>query len=202
MRISTYALLAGLAGALPASAETVLSEVTGNWAAPANDGFYYRALLTHEGDYLRLRIFEGMSADALPAEPTFDSPRIAYASTLPEARDWLEVGPEGQLFLNSVAVNESHVYSERLWVHHMDNQVTVMGYETYNNGPDAVASMPANPFTCWGTHCYSCVADVWDGTSAIGDEPYAHISAPVEAINAATWTPETIYELGLCPAPD
>jgi hypothetical protein len=188
--------------ACAAQAETLLSDVTGNWAAPANNGFFYRAVLTREGDFLRLRIHEGMDAGALPSEPAFDNPQIAYASALPGARDWLEVGPEGQLLLNSVAANEGYVYSERLRIHHMDDQITVMGYAAYNNGPDGAASVPDDPFTCWSASCYSCVSDVWDGMSAVDGQPFARITPPVEAINAATWTPDTIYELGLCPAPN
>ncbi|WP_267633637.1 hypothetical protein [Frigidibacter sp. RF13] len=202
MRLSLLPLLASLAGALPAAADTILSDVTGNWAAPQNNGFYYRAVLSQDGDYLRLRLYEGMAADGLPTEPTFDNPKIAYASTRPGAKDWLEVAPDGQLLLNGLTVNESHVYSDRLSIRHMDNQITVMGFATYNNGPDAVASMPDDPFTCWGTNCYSCVADVWEGLSVVGGKPYTRIDAAFEAINAAIWTPDTIYELGLCPAPD
>ena len=109
-------------------AETVLSDVTGNWAAPKNDGYFYRAVLTQEGEYLRLRIYQGMSADTIEAEPQFDNPKIAYAaaSAGPGGKDWLEVGAQGELYLSDLTVNEGYAYTERLMIRMMDNQFTAM----------------------------------------------------------------------------
>lgn len=191
-----------IAGA--AHAETVLSEVTGNWAGPAQNGFFYRAVLTQDEQYLRLRIYQGTSADRIETEPQFDNAKIAYVSggVGGRGKDWLEVGAQGQLNLLSAATNEGYAYSERLTIQMMDNQFTAMAYGLYNNGPESVASMPASPVGCWTADCYSCEADLWNGTAVAGGEQIPVPAAGFEALNASDWTPERVYELGFCPAPN
>ena len=181
-----------------AEAETVVGEVTGNWAAPKNDGYYYRAILTDEGEFLRLRIYQGMSADAIESEPQFDNARISHGF----GRDRLEVGPNGELYLSSLGITEGYAYSERLVIQMMDNQFTATAYEWYNNGPDSASSMPEDPFQCWGEACYSCKADLWNHTAVAGREAVAVPDHDFEALNASDWSPTRIFELGYCPAPD
>ncbi|HQY44955.1 MAG TPA: hypothetical protein PK450_12345 [Paracoccaceae bacterium] len=198
-----YLPLAFVLAATTAHAETVLSDVTGNWAAPENNGYFYRAVLTSDGDYLRLRIYEGMAADTLEAEPMFDNPKIAYATgSTPGGKDWLEVGPTGALLLNSVTVNEGYVYSDQLTLSHMDNMIAAMSYWHSNNGPDAAATVPDDPFTCWAEGCYSCAADLWNGTAVAGGDQITAGQGLYEELNASFWTPESIYDLGFCPAPN
>ncbi|MCU0829417.1 MAG: hypothetical protein MUE52_19030 [Tabrizicola sp.] len=191
-----------LAGA--AQAETVLSEVTGNWAGSSNAGFFFRAVLSQEGDYLRLRIHQGMAADEIEAEPQFDNDRIAYApgGGAGGGNAWLEVGSTGALHLIGVSTTEGYAYSEALSIQFMDNQFTVMAYGMYNNGPDSVASMPETPVGCWAEGCYSCEADLWNQTALAGGEMIAVPPHDSEAANASAWTPERVYELGYCPAPN
>lgn len=185
-------------------AETVLSDVTGNWAAPKNDGYFYRAVLTQEGEYLRLRIYQGMSADTIEAEPQFDNPKIAYAaaSAGPGGKDWLEVGAQGELYLSDLTVNEGYAYTERLMIRMMDNQFTAMAFEQTNNGPDSVATMPDHPVGCWTDSCYSCKADLWNVSAVAGGESITLSQPDFAALNASLWTPDRIYELGFCPAPN
>lgn len=185
-------------------AETVLSEVTGNWAAPENNGFFYRAVLTQSGENLRLRIYQGMSADTIEAEPQFDNDKIAYASGSGAGggNDWLEVDANGALHLIGVTTVEGYAYSEKLTIQFMDNQFTAMAFGMYNNGPDSVASMPENPVGCWTGQCYSCEADLWNQSAVAGGEKIQVPEHDFEALNASGWTPERIYELGYCPAPN
>lgn len=193
-----------LALASAARAETVLSDVTGNWAAPQNDGFYYRAVLTDEGEMLRLRIYQGLTADGIETEPQLDNGGIAYASAKAGdgGRDWLEVGPNGELFLNSYVVNDSYVYTERLTIQLMDNQFTAMAFEQHNNGSVAAEAMPESPVGCFSGQCYSCEADLWNQSAVAGGEKIAVPAQDMEALNASSWTPGRAAELGYCPAAD
>jgi hypothetical protein len=196
--LSLFAILLSSA----ARAETVISEVTGNWAAPQNDGFYYRAVLSEAGDTLRLRIFQGMTADTIEAEPQFDNAAISYASRAAGGKDWLEVGADGALHLIGVTPNDGYAYSEKLTIQFMDNQFTAMAYGMYNNGPGSVASMPESPVGCWAEGCYSCEADLWNRTAIAGGEKMAVPEHDFEALNASSWTPDRVYQLGYCPAPN
>lgn len=203
MRLSLLSLPVLLAaGAV--QAETVLGDVTGNWAAPENNGFYYRAVLTEEGENLRLRIYQGMTADAIEAEPQFDNAAIAYASGsgAGDGKDWLEVGPKGELHLNSLTANDGYAYTERLTIQFMDNQFTVMAFEQHNNGSDSAATMPEDPVGCWTGQCYSCEADLWNHSAVAGGEQMSIPEHDFEALNASSWGPERIFELGYCPAPN
>ncbi len=195
------ACVAFLLLASPACAETVLSEVTGNWAAPENNGFYYRAALSGEGSELRLKIWQGMSPEGLEGAPALDNRGIAYAGPAPGDRQWLEVTPSGALQLSSLTEVEGYLYAERLTLSMMDFQFTVMAYEFYNN-PFRSTPVPADPFQCFTADCYSCVANVWDGTATAAGAPVAVPQRDFEAINAALWTPDSIYRLGFCPAPN
>lgn len=194
-------LIAALLAACPAAAQDVLSDVTGNWAAPENNGFYYRAVLTAEGDRLRLRIFQGMAPDAIESEPQFDNPAIAYRSPDPGGRDWLEVTETGALELKTVALVDGYLYSERTTIRMMDFQFTVMDYAAYNNALQSVPP-PDDVWQCFTEACYACEADVWTGTSVAGGEPQDVPEMDFEARNASYWTPERVFELGFCPAPN
>lgn len=194
-------LLAALFLASPATAEEILGDVSGNWAAPANDGFHYRAMLTSDGEYLRLRIWQGPIAGEFGPEPQLDNPRIAYASGAANGRNWLEVSPNGALQVNSVLQLDGYLYSERLTLRMMDFQFTTMAYAFYNN-PVAADAVPDQPFQCHGESCYSCEADLWNASAMAAGERVAVPRPDFEALNASLWTPESIYQLGFCPAPN
>ncbi len=200
--------LPALLFAATVQAEVVLSEVSGNWAAPQNDGFYYRAVLTQEGEHLRLRIYQGGGADSIESEPQFDNARIGYFDAAPsnDNRDWLEVGSKGELYLTSLTLREGYLYTERLTIQMMDNQFTAMGYLWSNDwskrDPNWEAPASSDMTGCTSDTCYSCEADLWNGKAVAGGEAISVPKADFEALNASLWTPERVYELGYCPGPD
>ncbi len=188
-------IFAVLPAATPAVSQDVLSDGTGNWAAPEKNGFCYRAVLTAEGDRLWLRIFQGMAPDAIGSEPQFDNPAIAYRSPAPGGRDWLEVTETGALEMKAVAVVDGYIHSERTTIRMMDFQFTVMDYAACNNALKS-APPPDDVWQCFAEACYACEADVWTGTAVAGGEPQDVPEMDFEARNASCWTPERVFELG------
>ena len=68
--------------ALPAAAQTVLSEASGNWAGSSGEGFTFLARLTQNEDKARLVIWGGGPGSAAVAEgdPQFDNREIALGA--------------------------------------------------------------------------------------------------------------------------
>jgi hypothetical protein len=189
--------------AAPAAAQNVLSEVTGNWAAPGTDGFYFRAVLTAEGDMTRLRIWQGMAPDDLGDDPQFDNPNIALLSGGRNAQDWLEFDEAtGELRLLNLSETDGYHYVTELVIQYLDNQFTTKRYGFYNNYPDGGDIAPADPASCWSDACYSCEADIRGGKGIAGTQTYTIPQRPFEDLNASLWQPGREWEIGACPAPD
>lgn len=92
--------------------------------------------------------------------------------------------------------------SRRLTIRMMDNQFTAMAYAWYNNGPGSAASVPADPFQCWGDSCYSCEADLWNLSAIAGGAARDVPAHDFEALNASEWSSGWVFQLGYCPGPD
>jgi hypothetical protein len=195
------AALAVLISVLPACAEEALSEARGNWAGPGNQGFFYRAVLSQEGEALRLRIWQALSEAEVEANLQFDNPEIAWAPAGDSARAWIEALPEGGLALNILSFVEGYMYSERLIIASMDGQITAMSFASYNN-PLRSAVAPEDAFQCFSEACYSCEADLWNGTALADGEAIQAPPHDFEALNAAYWNGARVFELGFCPAPN
>lgn len=178
----------------------VVSEVTGNWAAPENDGYFYRAVLSDEGQGLRLRIWQGMSPDAIDDDPQFDNTGIiGLRGGETVDRAWLEVGATGELILTETSAVENYLYTERLTIRMLDNQFTAVAYLWSNDWGGGAAP---GAFGCLSEACYACEADLWNGTAKAGDEVVAVPEHDFEALNASWWSPVRAVELVFCPGPD
>lgn len=199
--IPAAALLAVLS-ASPLAAQDVLGDLRGNWAAPANDGFSYRAVLTRQDGALRLRIWQAPDVAGVDANLQFDNAQIARHS-VDDAIDraWIEVLPNGALALNTLTYVEGYLYSERLILSFMDNQFTATAFASYNNW-DLPATLPADPFRCLSASCYACEADLWNGSATAGGERITPPPQDAEALNASYWTDTRVFELGFCPQAD
>ena len=192
-RLATAMLLA----ATPIHAETDPQSVRGNWGDGA-DQAGYQAILTPEGDFLRLQVFAVAQDGTVDAQPLVDNPAILDRSSRPGARAWLAPSPDGTLAVNTVMINDSYTYSDRLTLALVEGQVTVIRQDMFNVYP--VGGQPASdPFSCDGG-CYACQADLRAGT--VQDGLNTLPIPPLAALDAATWGPEQIYDLGFCPRPD
>ncbi len=176
---------------LPAFAQTPLSEVSGNWAGPSNQGFYFLARLTQNRDRSRLTIWGG-STEGVPSgqgDPDFDNDAIALGAFA--TRQALEVfdTPYGSIlqvvteFADEEAEGRSVVQLQFL-----DNQYTVVGYyhlsNFYNPG--------GTPFS---TEC-----DVDLRRMMTIDQGRERALEPVasEALNASEWTWDAAFDRGYC----
>lgn len=187
-RLTALALAAALA--LPASAQTILSEATGNWAGASKQGFTFRAQLSQNRDKARLTIWRGM--DSIPAasgDPDFDNTQIdlgAFAT-----RQELEVFENNDSTTLQVVTEFADEEAEGrsvVQIQFIDNQYTVVGYyhrsKFYNPGGE--------PFT------YECDVDLWNMVSI--DDGKQRQLEPVgfEALNASDWTFSAAFDRGFC----
>ncbi|MGL4311749.1 MAG: hypothetical protein ACRCSU_14825 [Paracoccaceae bacterium] len=191
MKYVTIAL--GLLAAAPACAQDVLSEVSGNWAAPKNDGFYYRATLTPDGEYVRLRIYQGATPDLTEADLQLDNSGIGSLMTIGvDLVNELRVGPDGRLTIHASGADESYGFSEEIDIHYIDNQFTVVGYR------QAITELNQMPDTA--EEDYACEVKpaegkiLWAGI----ENPFPELA--FEDLNAGEWNVLSAVELGLCPA--
>ncbi len=185
------ALSVTLALALPASAQTLLSEATGNWAGSSNQGFYFRAQLTQNQDKARLAIWGG-SLDGVPAasgSPEFDNDQIelgAFATR--QELEVLDTGNGSVLQIVTEFADEEAEGRSVVQMQYLDNQYTVVGYyhrsKFYNPGGE-----PAN---------YECDVDLWDMVSTENGKERTLEPVPFEALNASDWTFSAAFDRGYC----
>lgn len=191
MRLTALALPLILALPLPALAEAVLSEATGNWAGPSNTGFYFRAQLTQTEDMARLRVWGG-STESVPeasGDPEFDNPQIALSAFA--TKQVLEVfdTPNGSVlqvvteFADEEAEGRTVVQLQRI-----DNQYTVVGYyhlsKFYNPGGEPIF--------------YECDVNLWDMVTIENGQERALDPVGFEALNASDWTWDAAFKRGYC----
>ena len=175
---------------LPAAAQTVVSEASGNWAGSSNQGFYFTAQLVQNKDRLGLVIWNGNdSVPGTQGDPEFSNDRIELGAFA--TKQVLEVfeGPNGATlqivveFADEEAEGRSVTQLQRI-----DNQYTVTGYyhlsKFYNPGGE--------PLT------YECDVDLWNMVSI--DNGQERQLAPVgfEALNASDWTFGAAFDRGFC----
>ena len=187
--IPSLALLFTLA--LPAGAETVLSEASGNWAGSKGSGFTFLARLTQNQDKARLTIWRGgpdsPATDA--GGPDFDNPAIELGAFA--TRQELEVIDSGNGAILQVVVEFADEEAEGRSVTQLqfiDNQYTVVGYyhlsKFYNPGGE--------PFS------YECDVDLWKMVSIDNGTERQLEPVGFEALNASEWTYGAAFDRGFC----
>lgn len=165
-----------LALATPAAAEEVLSEVSGNWAGPSNQGVYFRAELTQHQETAGLKIWAGYDAPATDQNLDFDNDRIALSAYATSQRlEVLDTADGSILQVITEYADEAGEGKAVVQIQFLDFQYTVIGYShhgiSYN--PDG-APLP-----------YDCDVDL---------TPMA-----TEDTNASDWTFDTPFDRGYCP---
>lgn len=177
--------------ALPAAAQTVLSEASGNWAGLGGTGFTFLARLSQNEDKLRLQIWGGGpgSPAAAEGEPQFDNPAIelgAFATN--QALELVETGDGSILQVVVEFADEDAEGRSVTQLQFIDNQFTVVGYyhrsNFYNPGGE--------PFTT------ECDVDLWKMTAI--EDGKTRMLEPVgfEALNASDWTWGAAFDRGFC----
>ncbi|MCU0801670.1 MAG: hypothetical protein MUD11_07825 [Rhodobacteraceae bacterium] len=181
-----FAVLAICLVAAPAHAEFLLSEVTGNWAGKSQQGFYFRAVLSQEGDAARLRIWQDIAGVPEGGDPQLDNAEIALAAftTLQELR--LRETDAGMV-LTVFTGFADETGSGREWVNirYMDNQFTVVGYQLEL---DAAVGAP-----------WSCEVDLLLGYRTVNNAGSGFARPAFADLNAGTWFAGAAFDDGYCP---
>lgn len=180
------AFAAVLALAVPASAENLLSEASGNWAGASGQGFSFLAQLTQNEDMARLRIWGGNPGEAARADgdPQFDNATIAIGAFA--TKQQLEVVENGDgSILQIVTEYADEEGSGRIvtQLQFLDNQFTVIGYS--HSGELAGQR-------------HDCEVDLWKMTATEDGTTRALEPVGFEALNASDWTWDAAYERGFC----
>ena len=180
------ALCLTLACALPATAETVLSEASGNWAGASGEGFTFLARLSQNEDKARLVIWGGGPGSAAVAEgePQFDNPTIVIgAFATKQELEVLDTGDGSILQIVTDYADEEGSGRTITQIQFIDNQFTVVGY--FHAGELA-------------GQAFDCEGDLWRMTATEAGK--ARVLEPVgfEALNASDWTWDAAYERGFC----
>ncbi|WP_333816578.1 hypothetical protein [Tabrizicola sp.] len=175
-----------LACALPAAAETVLSEASGNWAGTSGDGFTFLARLSQNEDMARLVIWGGNPGSPAVAEgePQFDNPAIAlgaFATT--QALEVVETADGSTLQIVTEYADEEGTGRIVTELQFLDNQFTVVGY--HHKGELAGQT-------------FACDVDLWNMTAVEDGETRVLEPVGFEALNASDWTWDAPYERGFC----
>ncbi len=183
-------LIAGLcltlAATLPAAAEALLSEASGNWAGISGEGFTFFARLTQNEDMARLAIWGGNPGSAAVAEgqPQFDNPVIAIgAFAMKQALEVVETEDGSTLRIVTEYADEEGTGRIVTELRFLDNQFTLVGY--HHVGETAGRS-------------HSCDVDLWNMTATEDGVTRALVPVGFEALNASDWTWDAAYERGFC----
>lgn len=179
-----------LALTAPALAQTVLSEASGNWAGPSNQGFHFRAQLVQNEDRLGLRIWNAI--DGVPPasdDPAFDNDQIelgAFATL--QALEVVETPAGSTLQVVVEFADEEAEGRSVTQIQFLDNQFTVVGYyhrsHVYNPGGAPIVT--------------ECDVDLWNRVAI--DNGVERRLEPVdfEALNASDWTWGAAFDRGFC----
>lgn len=182
----TAALVLSLSVALPAAAETVLSEASGNWAGSTGSGFTFLARLTQNEDKARLTIWGGGPDTPAVAEgePQFDNADFALgAFATKQALEVLDTGQGSILQVVTEYADEEGTGRSVTQVQFIDNQFTVVGY--FHAGE-------------YLGQTFECDVDLWKMVAI--EDGVERVLEPVgfEALNASDWTWDAPYERGFC----
>jgi hypothetical protein len=175
-----------IATTVPACAETVLSEASGNWAGASGDGFTFLARLTQNEDKARLTIWGG--GPGSPAteddDPQFDNAEIALgAFATKQALEVLDIGDGSILQIVTEYADEEGSGRIVTQMQFIDNQFTVVGYD--HAGEIAGRS-------------FDCEVDLWKMTATENGKTRQLEPVGFEALNASDWTWDAAYERGFC----
>jgi hypothetical protein len=176
--------------AAPVTAQT-LSDVTGNWAGTSNQGFYFRAVLSQEGQAARLKIWNTL--DGVPAADQnvqFDNTEISLLAYASEGYPRLEVldTPGGSILqvVNQFA-DEEYEGRTVTQIQYFDNQFTVIGfYHRDMRYSDQQA--------------YDCELDLRGGEATVNGVTKDLPPMDFEALNASGWAYGAAFDRGYCPA--
>lgn len=176
--------------AAPALAQT-LSDVTGNWAGASNQGFYFRAVLSEEGQTARLKIWNEL--DAVPAadeNAQLDNAGISLMAHASEGFPRLEVvgTPDGSILqvVNQFA-DEEYEGRTVTQIQYLDNQFTVIGF--YHKDTRYSDSQT-----------FECELDLWNGKATVNGVTRDLPPMDFEAQNASGWTYRAAFDRGFCPS--
>jgi len=172
--------------ALPAAAETILSEASGNWAGSSGTGFTFLARLIQNEDKARLVIWGGGPGSAAVAEgdPQFDNAEIALgAFATKQALEVLDLGAGSILQIVTEYADEEGSGRNVTQIQFIDNQFTVVGY--HHAGELAGQS-------------FECEVDLWQMTATEDGKTRALDPVGFDALNASDWTWDAPYERGFC----
>lgn len=179
-------LAAALSLAVPAHAENVLSEASGNWAGAKGTGFSFLARLSQNKDMARLTIWGGNPGEAASAkgDPQFDNPTIAIgAFATKQVLEVLDTGDGSILQIVTDYADEEGSGRIVTQLQFLDNQFTVVGY--YHSGELAGKS-------------FECDVDLWKMTATEDGKTRELEPVGFEALNASDWTWDAAYERGFC----
>jgi hypothetical protein len=185
----TSALLVTLCLAEPVAAQTVLSEVSGNWAGASNQGFNFRAELswTPGEEANRLRIWSGYDGPATDLD--FDNPAISLgAFATVQALEVVETADGSILHVITEFADEMAEGRSVVQIQFRDFQYTVVGYsfqELAHDDPNGPV-----PFTC--------ELDLLGGKATIDGQTRDLPPMDSEALNASDWTFSAAFDRGWC----
>jgi hypothetical protein len=180
------ALVLSLTLALPAVAQTMLSEASGNWAGATGSGFTFLARLTQNEDKARLTIWGGGPDSPAVAEgdPQLDNPDFALgAFATRQALEVLDTGQGSILQVVTEYADEEGSGRNVTQVQFIDNQFTGVGY--YHAGEYL------------GT-AFECDVDLWKMVTTENGVERTLEPVGFEALNASEWRFDTPYERGFC----
>ncbi|WP_309664349.1 hypothetical protein [Tabrizicola sp.] len=178
--------------AAPAAADT-LSEATGNWAGASNQGFYFRAALSFEGEAAQLKIWNDLGG--IPAANSgvqFDNGKImlmAYATDGFPRLEVLDTGSGSILQVVNEFADEEYAGRSVVQIQYIDNQFTVIGY--YHRDLRYFDQKP-----------YECEVDLRNGKVTVNGVTSDLPPMDFEAQNASEWTYSAAFDRGYCPQDD
>ena len=115
--------------AMPAAAQTVLSEASGTWAGSSNEGFYFTAQLVQNADRLGLRIWNAAGdVPGASGDPAFDNGQIelgAFATVLQLETFETQTGTTLQIVVEFA--DEDAEGRSVTQIQYLDNQFTIVG---------------------------------------------------------------------------
>jgi len=184
------ALLAAFAST--AAAQSLPLIVEGNWQPP-DSANQFRAELTEEGDFARLRIY-----DQGATEPVLDVAEFVQVMAIaPDSVTWLESVPGGLRIISDSPTN-AHPFREEIILQRAGGKIIIA--RSFTNWVEepftdeyGVDYVPAQPGAL-----RTCTVDFLDGTVDWSGEmqPLPDLSA--DDTLAKNWGYGRVYSLGLC----
>ncbi|NJM81681.1 MAG: hypothetical protein HC844_03605 [Tabrizicola sp.] len=189
MRLTALAL--SLLLAAPATAETLLSAVAGNWAGPSNTGAYFRAELswTQGEEANRLRIWNSPDPSSA-GELDFDNTAISLGAFARVQKLAVVDTADGSILeVITEFADEEAEGRVVMQLQYIDSRYKVVGYQfqelLYNEPEDPIPT--------------ECVLDLRNGTATVNGMPRDLPPLDSEAVNASGWDFSTAFKRGYCP---